>query len=66
VKIVHEIDCNDTTFGRREAAGVEHLLDGIARESATDTTRLRRGASVFNNLHQAFVGSRPGSGPRGD
>jgi len=65
-EIVHDLDWKDTTFGRGEAAGAEHLLDGIARESATDTTRLRRGAIVFANLDQAFVGSRRGSGPRGD
>jgi len=64
-EIVHDIDCKDTKFGRREAAGVEQLLGGIARESATDTTRLRRGAIVFDNLYQSFVGSQRGSVPRG-
>ena len=64
-EIVHDIDCKDTKFGRREAAGVEQLLGGIARESATDTTRLRRGAIVFDDLYQSFVGSQRGSVPRG-
>jgi hypothetical protein len=63
-EIVHDIDCKDTKFGRGEAAGVELLLGGIARESATDTTRLRRGAIVFDNLYQSFLGSRRGSTPR--
>jgi hypothetical protein len=63
-EIVHDIDCKDTKFGRGETAGVERLLGGIARESATDTTRLRRGAIVFDNLYQSFVGSRRGSTPR--
>ena len=64
-EIVHDIDCKDTKFDRGEAAGVELLLGGIARESATDTTRLRRGAIVFDNLYQSFVGSRRRSVPRG-
>src|SRR5207245_3607755 len=64
-EIVHDIDCKDATFDRTEAAGVERLLGGIARESATDATRLRRGAIVFDNLYQSFVGSRRGSVPRG-
>ena len=63
-EIVHDIDCKDAKFGRAEAAGVEQLLGGIARESATDTTRLRRGAVVFDNLYQSF-GSRRRSGLRG-
>jgi len=64
-EIVHDIDCKDAKFGRGEAAGVERLLGGIARESATDATRLRRGAVVFDNLYQSFVGSRRRSVPRG-
>jgi len=64
-EIVHDIDCKDAKFDRTEAAGVERLLGGIARESATDTTRLRRGAIVFDNLYQSFGGSRRGSVPRG-
>lgn len=64
-EIVHDIDCKDVKFGRAEAAGVEQLLGGIARESATDTTRLRRGAAVFDNLYQSFVGSRRRSGLQG-
>src|SRR5881296_938604 len=64
-EIVHDIDCKDTKFDRTEAAGVERLLGGIARESATDTTRLRRGGAVFDNLYQSFLRSRGGSAVRG-
>jgi len=64
-EIVHDIDCKDAKFGRAEMAGVEHLLAGIARESATDTTRLRRGADLFDNLYQSFAASTRRSGPRG-
>jgi len=64
-EIVHDIDCKDAKFDRTEAGGVERLLGGIARESATDATRLRRGAIVFDNLYQSFVGSRRRSTRRG-
>ncbi len=52
-EIVHDIDCKDAKFGRAEATGVERLLAGIARKHATDATRLRLGAVVFDNLYQA-------------
>ncbi len=53
-EIVHDIDCKDAKFGRAEATGVERLLAGIARKHATDATRLRRGAAVFDNLYQSL------------
>ncbi len=52
-EIVHDIDCKDAKFGRAEAIGVERLLAGIARKHATDATRLRQGAAVFDNLYQS-------------
>ncbi len=52
-EIVHDIDCKDAKFGRAEATGVERLLAGIARKHATDATRLRLGAAVFDNLYQS-------------
>jgi len=52
-EIVHDIDCKDAKFGRVEATGVERLLAGIARKHATDATRLRLGAAVFDNLYQS-------------
>jgi len=52
-EIVHDIDCKDAKFGRAEATGVERLLEGIARKHATDTTRLRLGAVVFDNLYRS-------------
>ena len=60
-EIVHDIDCKDAKFGRAEATGVERLLAGIARKHATDATRLRLGAAVFDSLYQSFTnkGVRP-------
>jgi len=40
-------------FGRDEATGVERSLAGIARKHATDATRLRLGAIVFDNVYQS-------------
>ena len=54
-EIVHDIDCKDTKFGRPEASGVERMLAGIARKHAVDTTRLQRGAAVFDSLYQSFA-----------
>ena len=54
-EIVHDIDCKDAKFGRAEATGVERLLAGIARKHATDATRLRLVATVFDNLYQSFA-----------
>jgi len=54
-EIVHDIDCKDAKFGRAEATGVERLLAGVARKHATDATRLRLGAVVFDNLYQSSL-----------
>jgi len=52
-EIVHDIDYKDAKFRRAEGTGVERLLEGIARKHATDATRLRLGAVVFDNLYQS-------------
>jgi hypothetical protein len=64
-EIVHDIDCKDAKFARPEAAGVERLLAGIARDSASDTARLRRGAVIFDNLYESFATAKRQPGPRG-
>jgi hypothetical protein len=53
-EIVHDVDCKDGKFHRRETAAVARRLAGIARTAATDRTRLRRGAAVFDELYRAF------------
>jgi len=62
-EIVHDIDCKDARFGRAETAGVEQLLAGIARQSAADATRVRRGAAAFDDLYRSFAAS-PQRSPR--
>jgi hypothetical protein len=63
-EIVHDIDCKDAKFARPEAAGVERLLAGIARDSASDTARLRRGAIIFDDLYESFAAAKRRPTPR--
>jgi hypothetical protein len=53
-EIVHDIDLKDGKFGREEAAGIAHLIAGIAMAHQDDDQRIAQGSSVFDNLHQYF------------
>ncbi|MFC3726474.1 chromate resistance protein ChrB domain-containing protein [Neoaquamicrobium sediminum] len=53
-EIVHDIDLKDGKFGREEAAGIAHLIAGIAMAHADDEERIAQGAPVFDNLYQYF------------
>ncbi|HXH63172.1 MAG TPA: chromate resistance protein ChrB domain-containing protein [Gemmatimonadales bacterium] len=53
-EIVHDIDCKDGKFHRRETAAVARRLARVARTSRTDHIRLRRGATVFDELYRTF------------
>src|SRR5262245_41357468 len=53
-EVVHDIDLKDGKFGRPEAAGVAHLLTGIAIADRSDERRIERGAQVFEDLYRAF------------
>src|SRR5215468_5556483 len=46
-EVVHDIDLKDGKFGRPEAAGVAHLLAGIAIADRSDERRIERGAQLF-------------------
>ena len=54
-EIVHDIDYKEPRFGRPETAGVERLLNGIARQHAEDTARLTLGAALFDALYEALA-----------
>lgn len=64
-EIVHDIDYKEPKFGRPETAGVERVINGIARADADDAARLSRGSSVFDGLYEALAEgpSGPSSGP---
>ena len=53
-EIVHDIDLKDRKFGREEASGVAHLIEGIRAAQAGDTQRLARGAALFDDLYLYF------------
>ena len=53
-EIVHDIDLKDGKFGREEASGIAHLIEGIRAAHDDDEQRLLRGAAVFENLYEYF------------
>ncbi|MBI1818145.1 MAG: chromate resistance protein [Deltaproteobacteria bacterium] len=53
-EIVHDIDLKDAKFDRPEAAGIDHLVAGIAMAHKDDGARLERGAAVFDDLYEYF------------
>jgi hypothetical protein len=53
-EIVHDIDLKDTKFGREEATGIAHLVEGIAAANKEDERRLERGAAVFDDFYEYF------------
>ena len=53
-EIVHDIDLKDAKFGRAEAIGIAHLIEGIAAANKDDQRRLERGAAVFDDFYEYF------------
>ena len=53
-EIVHDIDLKDAKYSRPEAAGVDHLLAGIAMRHPDDAARIEDGAAVFEGLYEYF------------
>jgi hypothetical protein len=53
-EIVHDIDLKDAKFGREEATGIAHLMEGIAAANKDDQRRLERGAAVLDDFHEYF------------
>ena len=53
-ELVHDIDLKDAKFGRPEAIGIAHLMDGIAGANKDDERRLERGAAVLDDFYEFF------------
>ena len=53
-EVVHDIDLKDEKFGREEAAGIERVVAGIARASASDEDRVERARQLFDELYAGF------------
>ena len=60
-EIVHDLDLKDGRFGRVEAAGVGHVITGLAALEPDDAARLARGGSFFDCL---YVSLGPGPPPQ--
>ena len=64
-EIVHDVDLKDGKFGRKEAAGIALLINGVCASEKDDLVRIERGAVIFSDTYQSFrkkrgkeVGSR--------
>jgi hypothetical protein len=64
-EIIHDIDLKDDRYARPEAAGLAHVLAGIAGATPDDDTRLARGGQLFDDLHAYFAAHAPARRPRG-
>jgi len=53
-EIVHDIDLKDGKFGREEAGGIAHLIEGICAAHDDDEHRLLRGAAIFEDIYEYF------------
>src|SRR5260221_2812522 len=58
-EIVHDLDLQDSEYGRPEAAGVRLMLDGLMARTENDDERIEPALVIFDDLHEAF-GSRRG------
>ena len=59
-EIVHDIDLKDEKHGRRETAGFEALVNGIAMAHREDDARLARAGAVLDDLYEYFKRKRRG------
>lgn len=57
-EIVHDLDCKDEKFGRRETPGVGAMLRAITLAEPDDQERLVRAAVLFDDLHRHFATAR--------
>jgi hypothetical protein len=57
-EVVHDLDCKDDRFGRREAPGVALMVDEIVRRTADDAERLAAGTALFDSIYRSFAARR--------
>ena len=57
-EIVHDIDLKDGKFGRAEAVGVAHLIEGLSAAHQEDQARVERGAAMLDDLYEYFRAKR--------
>jgi hypothetical protein len=52
-EMVHDSDLNDGKFGRKEAFGVDAVLNGLARKGMPDKDLLERGIEMIEGLYHS-------------
>ncbi len=57
-QIVHDIDLKDDKFGRAEASGIAHLVEGLSAVNQDDQARIERGAAMLDDLYGYFRTTR--------
>jgi hypothetical protein len=57
-EIVHDIDLKDSKFGRAEASGIAHLIEGLSAANQDDQARIERGAAMLDDLYGYFRTTR--------
>ena len=50
-QVIHDIDCKDNKFKRRETGGVRRQLQNLIAMTTTDRARLRQGTALFDALY---------------
>ena len=53
-EIVHDLDLEDSRYGREETAGVGRMIVGLAIASTGDEERIAQGGPIFDSLYQSF------------
>ena len=57
-EIVHDIDLKDGKFGRAEASGIAHLIEGLSAANQDDQARIERGTAMLDDLYEYFRTTR--------
>jgi len=58
-EIVHDIDLKEERFNRKETAGVESVVRGVALGTDSDDARVERGCLVFDGLYARLRSESP-------
>ena len=56
-RIVHEADIGDEVWDAPEAPGLDALIRGVARQSASDDERITRACPLYDALYALWSGS---------
>jgi hypothetical protein len=56
-RIVHEADIGDEVWDAPEAPGLDALIRGLARQSASDDERITRSSALYDALYALWSGA---------